>query len=118
MFRKLFFENFFQKFHKISDDIMNKIVNSNYYQIENTPLVHLLGEDVLEIEKDFTFHLYQKFRYYLLVDSKFREIFLNYFTTLELQEFSLEWNIYNLIINLIRKDVDSLGELKTFVESS
>lgn len=54
---------------------MNKIVNSNYYQMENTPLVHLLGDEILEIEKDFTFHLYQKLRYYLLVDSKFRELF-------------------------------------------
>lgn len=95
---------------------MSKIANSKYYQLENTPLVHLLGDEILNLERDFSFHLFQRIRYYLIIDPKLNKIFTCYFTKLELNEINLEWLVYNLIVNLVRKDVDSLEFLEPFVK--
>lgn len=118
VFRKIFFKNFFKRFERISEEIMNKIVNSNYYYLENSPLVHLLGQEVLELDRKLSFHLFQRFRYYLLIDPNFKNVFQIYFTEQELTEFKRLWLVYNLIINLVRKDVDSLEFLEPFVKDS
>lgn len=118
VFRKIFFKSFFSRFEKISEEIMSKIVDSNFFHLENSPLVHLLGPEVLKLDKKLSFHLFQRFRYYLLIDPNFKSVFQIYFTEQELTEFKRLWLVYNLIVNLVRKDVDSLEFLKPFVKES
>lgn len=72
IFRELFYENFIKRFNKISEKLLEKIINSKFYKLENTALSCLLGNEILEIEKTFSFHFFQMFRYYFLVDPKFK----------------------------------------------
>lgn len=91
-------------------------MNSNFYKLENTPLVCLLGDEILNIEKNLSFRFFQRFRYYFLVDSSYSALFRKYFTEKQLLVFKREWIVFNLLINIIRKEEDSLPHVKLFVE--
>lgn len=75
-----------------------------------------LGDEILGIEKNFSFKFFQRLRYYFLFDPSYSPIFRKYFSETQLLLFKREWVIYNLLVNVIRKEEDSLPHVRLFVD--
>lgn len=78
-FNEIFYQHFNKKFNQVKSALMSKIRDHNFFTLENFPFLHHFNSsNILTIEKDFSFHFYQRLRYEILRDPSKSKIFSRY----------------------------------------
>jgi hypothetical protein len=112
VFNWVFLENFVAKFDAIVSELYGRLYAFQFHAFENFSLMHFLNfESVLEIEKDLSFRIYRRYRYDLLADERFREVFLQYIDSQTLELFYFRYATYRSIVTLFKQPSQSQAEV-------
>jgi hypothetical protein len=118
MFNWVFLENFTTKFDNIIAELYRRLYAFQFHAFENFPLMHFLNfESVLEIEKDLSFRIYRRYRYDVMADERFREIFLQYIDSQTLELFYFRFATYKAIVTLYKQPSASQAEVLRLYQS-
>ena len=111
IFNVVFMKNFNQKCSFVISNFYKKVYSYRFYHLENYALMHCVGiENVLEIEKEFDFRIYARYRYDCLANHKLRALFEKYISKSTLLTFDLQYALYNSIVLLLKKNPDNQYE--------
>lgn len=114
-FKTLFLDHFTNKMYFNLQILTQKIRDHNFYLVENYFLLHYLNApNILKIEKNLSFHFYQRLRYEVLRDPLFSPIFSKYIDESSLVTFYMDFTIFYIIIFWIRKNLNSFELLENF----
>lgn len=112
LFNWVFLENFTAKWDVIVAELSRRLYAFKFHAFENFPLMHFLNfESVLEIEKDLGFRIYRRYRWDVLADPRFRELFLQYIDSQSLELFCFRFATYKAIVTLYKQPSISQAEV-------